>query len=101
MNPSPLALMPLPPPPPGSSAEQKRRLPLHWKEAKDSAGKAYYYHSITRKTQWELPTEQDEGTITMDLATPDHSPEKASHVTWNYSPCNQKEGKSQASVHST
>lgn len=73
MNPSPL----LPPPPPGDGTE-KRKLPVHWKEAKDSSGKSYYYHSITRKTQWEVPTEQDEGTITMDLATPEHSPEKAS-----------------------
>ena len=28
---------------------------------------------MTRKSQWERPTEQDaEGTITMDLATPEH-----------------------------
>ena len=33
----------------------------------------YYYHVITRKSQWEQPTDQDvEGTITMDLATPEH-----------------------------
>ena len=33
----------------------------------------YYYHVITRKSQWEQPTDLDvEGTITMDLATPEH-----------------------------
>ncbi len=38
----------------------------------------YYYHTVTRKSQWERPTDQDaEGTITMELATPEHekSPE--------------------------
>lgn len=33
----------------------------------------YYYHAITRKTQWEVPTGQDEITVTMDLGTPDIS----------------------------
>ena len=39
--------------------------------AKDPKGKPYYYHVITRKTQWELPVASDEGTIVMDLGTPE------------------------------
>lgn len=49
------------------------RLPPNWKVAKDGAGKCYYYHAITRKTQWDPPAALDEGTITMDLGTPEHS----------------------------
>lgn len=30
-------------------------LPPHWKSATDPQGKVYYYHTQTRKTQWELP----------------------------------------------
>lgn len=52
-------------------------LPPHWKFAKDPSGKVYYYHSITRKTQWDKPTSQDEGDITMDLATPTPTPERS------------------------
>ena len=63
-----LTLAPLPPPPPN----EDRDLPLNWKTARDTDGKVYYYHAITRKTQWERPTEKDvEGTITMDLGTPE------------------------------
>lgn len=40
-------------------------------------GKAYYYHVITRKTQWERPTDKDaEGTIIMDLGTPEPDSDK-------------------------
>ena len=66
---NPLALLPLPPPPP----QEEKDLPTNWKTARDPSGKVYYYHSITRKTQWLRPTEKDaEGTITMDLGTPEH-----------------------------
>ena len=67
---TPLTLAPLPPPPPSES-----NLPRNWRTARDPQGKMYYYHVITRKSQWEPPTDQDvEGTITMDLATPEHEP---------------------------
>lgn len=31
------------------------QLPPYWKAATDPQGKVYYYHTQTRKTQWELP----------------------------------------------
>ncbi|XP_078343740.1 histone-lysine N-methyltransferase SETD2-like isoform X2 [Oculina patagonica] len=31
-------------------------LPPHWKSATDQQGKVYYYHALTRKTQWDLPS---------------------------------------------
>ena len=46
-------------------------LPVNWKMARDAKGKPYYYHVITRKTQWEVPVSSDEGTIGMDLSTPE------------------------------
>ena len=66
--PTPLPLASLPPPPPTDLS-----LPQNWRTARDPQGKVYYYHVITRKSQWVRPTDQDvEGTITMDLATPEH-----------------------------
>lgn len=40
-----------PPPPPAPSD-----LPPDWKSATDGQGRAYYYHRITRQTQWDKPT---------------------------------------------
>ena len=35
-------------------------------------GKTYYYHVITRKSQWTRPTEKDaDGSVTMELASSD------------------------------
>ena len=35
-------------------------------------GTTYYYHVITRKTQWTRPTETDaDGSVTMELASSD------------------------------
>ena len=76
-NTNPLALAPLPPPP-----EEEIDLPLNWKTARDPNGKIYYYHAITRKTQWERPTDKDaEGTITMDLGTPEPESESEGEVS--------------------
>ena len=37
-----------------------------------SQGKTYYYHVITRKSQWTRPTDWDaDGSVTMDLASSD------------------------------
>ena len=32
-------------------------MPPHWRTAKDADGKTYYYHAITRETQWDPPEE--------------------------------------------
>ncbi|EDO43764.1 predicted protein, partial [Nematostella vectensis] len=33
-----------------------RALPPNWKTATDPQGKIYYYHTLTRRTQWDPPT---------------------------------------------
>lgn len=33
------------------------QLPLGWAAAKDAQNRAYYYHTQTKKVQWQLPTE--------------------------------------------
>ena len=46
-----------PPPPPAPPVpEPTVTLPPNWKMAKDAEGKYYYYHSVTRKTQWDPPS---------------------------------------------
>ncbi|ESO95936.1 hypothetical protein LOTGIDRAFT_144326, partial [Lottia gigantea] len=46
-------------------------LPPNWKTAKDAEGKTYFYHSITRITQWDPPTwDQADIVADMDLGTP-------------------------------
>ncbi|CAK8674987.1 unnamed protein product [Clavelina lepadiformis] len=49
-----------PPVPKGSKSPPKDprppRLPPNWKTASDADGCVYYYHVITRQTQWEPPT---------------------------------------------
>lgn len=45
-----------PPPPPSPPKPKVEKLPPNWKSAKDSEGKAYYYHTVTRQTQWDPPT---------------------------------------------
>jgi hypothetical protein len=37
--------------------EAEELLPKHWKLAYDNSGKRYYYHELSRKSQWELPVE--------------------------------------------
>lgn len=36
--------------------EEEPKLPPHWRTAKDSEGKTYFYHALTRETQWDPPT---------------------------------------------
>jgi len=36
--------------------EEEAKLPPHWRTAKDAEGKTYFYHALTRETQWDPPT---------------------------------------------
>ncbi|ESO12797.1 hypothetical protein HELRODRAFT_62476 [Helobdella robusta] len=58
-----------PPPPPPSPPPVQRRLPPNWKSTKDSTGKIYYYHAITRQTQWDPPTWESTSLSFSDLST--------------------------------
>merc|ERR1711881_757462 len=54
------------------------KLPPKWKTARDSSGRVYYYHSITRVTQWDPPTmEQEEEWAGGEHSTNNHSVETA------------------------
>ncbi|XP_054564083.1 histone-lysine N-methyltransferase SETD2 [Eptesicus fuscus] len=74
-------------PPPSPPKPKTIVLPPNWKTARDPEGKIYYYHVITRQTQWDPPTWEspgDEASLEheaeMDLGTPtyDENPMKAS-----------------------
>lgn len=56
-----------PPPPPTVVTPA---LPPDWKTASDSQGRTYYYHRLTRKTQWEVPTSDQDIGAPMDIDTP-------------------------------
>ncbi|CAG14758.1 unnamed protein product, partial [Tetraodon nigroviridis] len=72
-------------PPPFPLKPKKIVLPPTWKPARDPEGKIYYYHIVTRQTQWDPPTWEGGGENTnvdheseMDLGTPtyDENPNK-------------------------
>ena len=44
------------PPPAPPVPESTVKLPPGWKMAKDGEGKFYYYHSVSRVTQWDPPS---------------------------------------------
>nr|XP_058913501.1 histone-lysine N-methyltransferase SETD2-like [Kogia breviceps] len=78
-------LLPLPPPFPPKP--KTIVLPPNWKTARDPEGKIYYYHVITRQTQWDPPTwesPEDDASLEheaeMDVGTPtyDENPMKTS-----------------------
>lgn len=62
-------------PPPEASVKKSGRLPPHWKTAKDEEGNTYYYHTLTRETQWDPPT-VDETDQDMELGTPTYDEPK-------------------------
>ncbi|XP_038246499.1 histone-lysine N-methyltransferase SETD2 isoform X2 [Dermochelys coriacea] len=72
-------------PPPSPPKPKTIVLPPNWKTARDPEGKIYYYHVITRQTQWDPPTWDSPGDdasleheAEMDLGTPtyDENPMK-------------------------
>ena len=74
-----------PPPPP---AERTSNLPSDWKTATDSQGRIYYYHKVTRQTQWEVPTGNEELGSAMDLDSPSHEKKsKSKHKVGNACTC--------------
>ncbi|KAM9309569.1 histone-lysine N-methyltransferase SETD2 isoform 2-T2 [Pholidichthys leucotaenia] len=77
-------------PPPSPPKPKTIVLPPNWKVARDPEGKIYYYHIVTRQTQWDPPTWEGSGDNTsvdheseMDLGTPtyDENPSKFSTKT--------------------
>nr|XP_038031067.1 histone-lysine N-methyltransferase SETD2 isoform X2 [Anas platyrhynchos] len=74
-------------PPPSPPKPKTIVLPPNWKTARDPEGKIYYYHVVTRQTQWDPPTWDSPGDdasleheAEMDLGTPtyDENPMKSS-----------------------
>ncbi|XP_056142997.1 histone-lysine N-methyltransferase SETD2 [Lampris incognitus] len=77
-------------PPPSPPKPKTIVLPPSWKVARDPEGKIYYYHVVTRQTQWDPPTwdgSSDNASVDheseMDLGTPtyDENPSKFSTKT--------------------
>ncbi|XP_008283893.1 histone-lysine N-methyltransferase SETD2 [Stegastes partitus] len=77
-------------PPPSPPKPKTIVLPPNWKVARDPEGKIYYYHVVTRQTQWDPPTwegSSDNASVDheseMDLGTPtyDENPSKFSTKT--------------------
>ncbi|XP_028986390.1 histone-lysine N-methyltransferase SETD2 isoform X2 [Betta splendens] len=77
-------------PPPSPPKPKTIILPPNWKVARDPEGKIYYYHIVTRQTQWDPPTWDGSSDNTsvdheseMDLGTPtyDENPSKFSTKT--------------------
>nr|XP_046254357.1 histone-lysine N-methyltransferase SETD2 isoform X2 [Scatophagus argus] len=77
-------------PPPSPPKPKTIVLPPNWKVARDPEGKIYYYHIVTRQTQWDPPTWEGSSDNTsvdheseMDLGTPtyDENPSKFSTKT--------------------
>uniref|UniRef100_A0A671M4E1 [histone H3]-lysine(36) N-trimethyltransferase n=1 Tax=Sinocyclocheilus anshuiensis TaxID=1608454 RepID=A0A671M4E1_9TELE len=77
-------------PPPSPPKPKTIILPPSWKVARDPEGRIYYYHIITRQTQWDPPSwdgttdeASEEHEAEMDLGTPtyDENPSKFSTKT--------------------
>uniref|UniRef100_A0A224Z0L9 [histone H3]-lysine(36) N-trimethyltransferase n=1 Tax=Rhipicephalus zambeziensis TaxID=60191 RepID=A0A224Z0L9_9ACAR len=65
-----------PPPQIHTPSKKDGKLPPHWKTAKDEEGNVYYYHALTRETQWDPPV-WDENEEDMELETPTYDEPKS------------------------
>ncbi|NWJ10585.1 SETD2 methyltransferase, partial [Crypturellus undulatus] len=73
-------------PPPSPPKPKTIVLPPNWKTARDPEGKIYYYHVVTRQTQWDPPTWDSPGDdasleheAEMDLGTPTYDENPMKH----------------------
>ncbi|XP_040077122.1 uncharacterized protein LOC8040733 isoform X3 [Ixodes scapularis] len=84
-EPAPSGRLASPPPQQETAPPRKSsRLPPHWKTAKDEEGNLYYYHALTRETQWDPPA-WDEEDQDMDLGTPTYDEPKVNSTVGSMS----------------
>lgn len=59
------------PPPPSPPKASGSTLPPNWKTARDAEGRLYYYHTVTRQTQWEPPSWDNNSPEDMEFDLPE------------------------------
>ncbi|XP_038048720.1 uncharacterized protein LOC119722605 isoform X2 [Patiria miniata] len=69
------------------SKPKTQQLPPNWRTARDQEGKVYYYHAITRQTQWDMPSWDGNAPVPggpetdMDLGTPTYDEKSKKRTT--------------------
>ncbi|XP_022104946.1 uncharacterized protein LOC110986919 isoform X2 [Acanthaster planci] len=69
------------------SKPKTQQLPPNWRTARDQEGKIYYYHAITRQTQWDMPSWDGNAPVLggpetdMDLGTPTYDEKSKKRTT--------------------
>jgi len=61
---------------PEPKPDSEPKMPPHWRTAKDGDGKVYFYHAITRETQWDPPSLEDTSSKTMETPASPTQPKK-------------------------